>query len=176
MSGSASHPAAGGEAEESPLAWLARRRGRDGRPLVDAVQVEAGERLRADFTFGGLQPRTTVDWSAFGGGGPASRRVPGGATVDLADAALAARERVNRAIAAVGPELAGVLVDVCCFLKGLVAVERERGWPARTAKVVLGLALDRLAAHYGIEHRAVGPAMSRGVRRWGAPGYRPEIG
>jgi len=172
----AAQPPGDGVADESPLAWLARRRGRDGRPMLDSVQVEAGERLRADFSFGGLQPRTTVDWSGFGGGGAASRRVPGGATVDLADATLAARERVNRAIAAVGPELAGVLVDVCCFLKGLEAAERERGWPARTAKVVLALALDRLAAHYGLGRAVVGPRQSRGVRHWGAAGYRPEIG
>lgn len=159
--------------DESPLVWLGRRRGRDGRPLLDAAQVAAGERLRADFTFGGIQPRTTVDWAGFGGGGPASRRGPGGASVDLADAALAARQRVATALAAVGPELSGVLVDVCCFLKGLEAVERERGWPARAAKIVLALALARLAAHYGLAREARGPRHSLGVRHWGAEGYRP---
>ena len=32
---------------ESPLAWLARRKGRDGRALIEPVQLLAGERLRA---------------------------------------------------------------------------------------------------------------------------------
>jgi hypothetical protein len=162
------------DAGESPLAWLGRRRGRDGRPMLEADQVMAGERLRADYTFGGLLPRITVDWSAFGGAGRGTRR-PAGDAADLAEATLAARDRVGRALAAVGPELAGVLVDVCCFLKGLEAVERERGWPARSAKIVLGLALDRLAVHYGIGRKAVGPDRSRGIRHAGTPDYRPNI-
>ena len=36
---------------ESPLAWLARRRGRNGRALIEPHQFQAGERLRADFTW-----------------------------------------------------------------------------------------------------------------------------
>jgi hypothetical protein len=47
---------------ESPLSWLASRRGRDGRAL-EAHQLEAGERLRADFTRANLMPRITSDWS-----------------------------------------------------------------------------------------------------------------
>lgn len=45
---------------------------------------------------------------------------------DLADSAIAARVAVNRALEAMGPELAGVALDVCCFMKGLETVERER--------------------------------------------------
>ena len=49
---------------ESPLAWLARRKGRDGRLLIAPVQLQAGERLRAEFTRAQLMPRTTSNWSA----------------------------------------------------------------------------------------------------------------
>ena len=49
---------------ESPLAWLARRRGRDGRAMIEPHQLQAGERLRADFTLANLMPRTTSNWSS----------------------------------------------------------------------------------------------------------------
>jgi hypothetical protein len=138
---------------ESPLAWLARRRGRGGATLIDAAQFEAGERLRADFTFGQLMPRTTSDWSA---AVASTRRGSGGGAAEMTEAALAARQRVGRALDAVGPEFAGVLLDVCCFLKGLEDVERERRWPLRSAKVVLQLALDALARHYGYRRQLRG--------------------
>lgn len=159
---------------ESPLGWLSRRPGRDGRPLLSSAQVEAGERLRLDFTRGGLMPRVTQAWQA--GGARAARRSGGRGTAgELGDAALDARARFNRAVSAVGPELGGVLTDVCCFLKGLETVEAERGWPVRSAKIVLALALSRLAAHYGLSEAARGPEAAR-MRSWGAEGYRPEVG
>ena len=152
---------------ESPLAWLARRKGRDGRPLVEPIQVLAGEKLRLQFTRANLTPKTTSNWSA-----PImqSRRAGGGGgAAAVADVIVAARQQVHRALDAVGPEFAGLLVDVCCFLKGLEDVERERGWPSRSAKVVLQLGLDRLARHYGLAAEARG--RSRGtICTWLAPG------
>ncbi|MBB4303791.1 hypothetical protein GGD81_002843 [Rhodobium orientis] len=132
---------------ESPLAWLARRRGRDGKPYLSEAQVAAGERLRADFERGRMAPRVTANWSAMDL--PADRRSgERGGIADLTDAALAARGRVAKALDAVGPELSGILIDVCCFLKGLEEVERARSWPARAGKVILAIALSRLDAHY----------------------------
>jgi hypothetical protein len=49
---------------ESPLVWLARRKGRDGRALIEPVQLQAGERLRADFTRAQLMPRVTANWTS----------------------------------------------------------------------------------------------------------------
>ncbi|MFN3547662.1 MAG: DUF6456 domain-containing protein [Mesorhizobium sp.] len=152
---------------ESPLFKLARRKDRDGRPFLDADLFRAGERLRADYTRGLLMPRLGVNWASLGGGGSGGA---GGGAVDLTDAALAARARVDRAIEAVGPELAGLLVDVCCFLKGLETVEAERGWPVRSAKVVLRAALSALARHYAPQPRR---AAAR-ILHWGARDYRPR--
>ena len=47
---------------ESPLGWLARRKGRDGQPLIDPVQFQAGERLRGDFTRAQMTPCVTSSW------------------------------------------------------------------------------------------------------------------
>lgn len=150
---------------ESPLAWLARRKGRDGQPMVTPAQFQAGERLRADFTFAQLAPRMTVDWAAPGAGSAGSGA---GGLAALADTVMAARQRLRRALDAAGPEFAGLLVDVCCFLKGLEDVERERGWPSRSGKIVLQLGLDRLARHYGLAGEARGGPRTP-VRTWLAP-------
>ncbi len=134
---------------ESPLAWLAVRKGRNGKALVDAASVEAGERFRRDFTFAQIMPRTTASWSA----APSDSAYR---DMTYSDVVIAARQRVDHALDAVGPEFSGVLMDVCGFLKGLEAIESERGWPARSGKVVLCLALSRLARHYGYGVRAEG--------------------
>ena len=160
---------------ESPLALLRSRKGKDGRPFLDAREFGAGERLRADYTRGQIMPRLGVNWDAAGSAG-GRQGGAGGGIVELTDAALAARRRVETALGAVGPELSGVLVDVCCFLKGLEQVEAERGWPARSAKVVLKSALGALARHYEpLEGRAAGRTKPA-ILHWGAPGYRPELG
>jgi len=147
---------------ESPLGWLRRRRGSDGQPLITRLQLEAGERLRTDFTIAQMTPRMAVDLTA-----PvvAGRR---GAKTDalLPEIVLAAKQRVRRALSDAGPGLADLLLDVCCHLKGLEAAERHNGCPRRSAKIVLQIALDRLALHYGLLARA--PARSP-MRSWRAP-------
>lgn len=88
---------------ESPLAWLRRRKDKDGQPMISAAEFEAGERLRADFTFGQLMPSVTARWSPVGAGDGRPRSA-GNSAADLTDNALAARQRVHRALDAVGPE------------------------------------------------------------------------
>lgn len=155
---------------ESPLAKLVRRKGKDGRPFLNAREYDAGERLRADYTRGQIMPRLGANWEASVASG---RRADGGGMADLTDAALGARRRVDKAIEAVGPELSGVLIDVCCFLKGLERVESERGWPVRSAKIVLKTALGVLARHYFPPADA--PRDRAKPLHWGAEDYRPSI-
>lgn len=157
---------------ESPLAQLARRKGRDGRPFLTASEIEAGERLRADYERGSIVPRIGMNWCGMGQATSGGGRAAG--TVELGDAAMAARRRVDAAVEAVGPELAGLLVDICCFLKGLERVEAERGWPVRSAKVVLKTALAALDRHY--RPRETGRAAGRrSIIHWGSGDYRPSI-
>lgn len=164
----------GHDLDESPLAWLRRRRRKDGVALISEEQFQAGERLRADFTFAQLGPRVTANWDLALASAPASRGGAAGAGVEMADNVVAAGERVARALRAVGPELSGMLVDVCCFLKGLEDLERETGWPQRSAKVVLDLALTRLARHYGLLRDGDAATSGKQPRHWGTPDYRPS--
>ncbi|WP_245941914.1 DUF6456 domain-containing protein [Sphingomonas gilva] len=126
---------------ESPLGWL-RARG-----LVDARQFEAGERLRADYETASLGQRVTMRWDA----APASggRRGPPRA-VDATVGQISAKRRFDAAIAALGGGLSDIAWRVICAGEGLPVAEEGLGWPKRSGRVVLTLALDRLADHYGL--------------------------
>lgn len=154
-------------AKASPLQPLIKLRERDGTPFLSEEAVAAGERLAADFEYGGLQPRITASWEP-----RLSSRLRGQppASTELSDSRYAARARVARAVEAMGPELSGVALDICCFGKGLELVERERQWPARSAKLMLRAALLALARHYAP------PQALPKARHWGAEGFRPDLG
>jgi Domain of unknown function (DUF6456) len=133
---------------ESPLLWMRRRKGRDGLPMINNEAFIAGEKLRQDYTLANMTPRVTANWSnptrgARGAGAPMEH---------FSDTMLAARQRVDNALSDCGPEFSGVLLDLCCFLKGLEQIETEHGWPVRSGKVVVILALSRLARHYGLSY------------------------
>ena len=158
---------------ESPLSWLRQHKDGNGRPLLTDAEFDAGERLRADFERAHLQPRVTSAWSAVANDSRARRAAPGLAMA-MSDNAVAARQQVEAALVAVGPEHAGVLVDVCCLLQGIELTERNKGWPRRSGKVVLQHALAALARHYGLAPAVRAAAITR-VRHWGAADYRPSI-
>lgn len=131
---------------ESPLTRLRHRKTISGGTWLDDDHVEAGERLRKDFTIGQFVQSVSSNWDGAIGATKSGR----GGKADLADSAIDARERLEKALQVVGPDLAGVLSDVCCFLKGLELVERERRWPPRSAKLMLRTGLDLLTRHYGL--------------------------
>lgn len=120
---------------ESPLTWL-RARG-----LLDARRFEAGERLRADYEVAGLGPSVTMRWDGI--------RVDGGrGGGDATIAHVAAKRRFDAAVDAVGGGLNDILWRVVCAGERLPAAERALGWPSRAGRLVLDIALGRLADHY----------------------------
>lgn len=124
---------------ESPLTWLHAR-----GHLSDA-QFDAGERLRADWERAQLAPGLTMRWDAVrikGSGGDRG--------LNASERQIAAKARFDGAVAAAGPGLADVLWRVVCAGEGLPDAERGLGWPARSGKLVLGLALDRVAGFYRV--------------------------
>ncbi|HEY9039175.1 MAG TPA: DUF6456 domain-containing protein [Roseovarius sp.] len=128
---------------ESPLIALARRKGRDGAQFIPNELVRAGERLREDFELSQMGPRVTQDWSRFlttpGGGGGTDGHARG---------FEAARRRVEGALHDLGPGLGDIALRCCCHLEGLERAEQRMGWSARSGKIVLRIALQRLKRHY----------------------------
>lgn len=126
---------------ESPLGWLLTR------GLIDQRRFDAGERLRADWTMAGLGARVTMRWDA----SPTARGPRGpGQALDPTLAAIAAKRRFEGAVAAAGAGLSDILWRVVCSGEGLEAAEAALGWPRRAGKLVLLMALERVADYYGI--------------------------
>ena len=130
---------------ESPLAALARRKDRDGTPFLDDTLVHAGERLREDFELAQMGTRVTQNWDRFLTGGGR-----GGFSNDshIGNGNTAARDRVTQALSDLGPGLSDVALRCCCYLEGLEMAEKRMGWSARSGKIVLRIALQRLKHHY----------------------------
>lgn len=128
---------------ETPLSVLARRRGRDGHTFLTPDLVAAGERLREDFELAQMGPRVAQNWESFLTG--PSR---GTGEADAGDNTARARMRLEAALHELGPGLGDMALRCCCYLEGLENAERDMGWAARSGKVVLRIALQRLKRHY----------------------------
>ena len=122
---------------ESPLTWL------HSRGHLSDVQFAAGEALRRDWERAQLAPGITMRWDAVrikGSGGDIS--------LTASERQLAARARFEGAVSAAGPGLSDILWRVVCAGDTLPLAEREMAWPVRSGKLVLRLALDRVAGAY----------------------------
>ena len=123
---------------ESPLGWL------HAHGHLDDRLFDAGERLRADYERAQLSPGVTMRWE------PVRLRGVGGARLAPAERQLAARQRFDGAIAAAGKGLEDILWRVVCACETVPMAEQALAWPTRSGKLVLKLALDRVADFYRI--------------------------
>ena len=121
---------------ESPIAWL------HARGHLDDRLFDAGERLRADYERAQLAPSTTMRWDPVRIGGS------GDAALTPTERQIAARARFDGAIAHAGKGLSDILWRTVCAGESLPDAERALAWPARSGKLVLRLALDRVAEFY----------------------------
>lgn len=121
---------------ESPLAWLHAR-----GHLTDR-QHDAGERLRSDYERAQLSPSITMRWDAVRIAGTGDRGL------NPSERQTAARQRFDAAITHAGSGLSDILWRVACAGEGLPAAEKVLEWPARSGKLVLRIALDRIADFY----------------------------
>lgn len=132
-------------AAESPVSVLARRRDREGNPFLTPDLISAAEQLREDFELAQMGPRVTQNWERFLTAGDRGSFQPDGKS---GGGARDARERVSAALRDLGPGLGDMVLRCCCFLEGLEVAEKRMGWSARSGKIVLRIALQRLKRHY----------------------------
>lgn len=129
---------------QTAVAWLARRRDADGRPLLTAVQVAAANRLALEAETASRGPSITLRWDALprAGAGSAIQAGPGGP-------AMAAARRVEAALAACGAARP-MVVAICIRASALQAAERDLGLRRREGKRLLQAGLTALADHFRI--------------------------
>jgi hypothetical protein len=123
---------------ESPLAWLHAR-----GHLSDRLH-DAGEALRADYERAQLAPSVTMRWD------PVRIKTTGERGLAPGERQIAARQRFDGAIRAAGKGLEDILWRVVCAGEALPDAEKSLGWPARSGKLVLKIALERVADFYRI--------------------------
>ena len=124
---------------ESPLTWL------HARGHIDDTQFDAGERLRADYERAQLSASVTMRWDPVRISGQGGDR-----GLSPTERQIAAKTRFDGAIAEAGSGLSDILWRVVCAGESVVAAEKSLAWPARSGKLVLKLALDRVANYYRI--------------------------
>jgi len=121
---------------ESPLAWLHAR-----GHLSDRL-FDAGEALRADYERSALSASITMRWD------PVRVKSTGERGLSPSEKQIAARQRFDGAIKAAGRGLEDILWRVVCAGEALPEAEKTLGWPARSGKLVLRIALERVAEFY----------------------------
>ena len=127
---------------ESPIAWL------HARGHLDTRLFEAGEALRRDYERARLSPSVTMRWDPVRiKTGP---RGDANAGLTPTERQVAAKRRFDEAIAAAGRGLEDILWRVVCAGEGVSQAEKSLGWPSRSGKLVLRLALERVADFYRI--------------------------
>jgi hypothetical protein len=139
---------------ESPLVGLSRRRDKSGAPFLNRALVAAGERLREDFELSQMGPEAQSDWDEIV---LSNVRAAGKVGAAEGNPPAQARMRVTQALADLGPGLGDVALRACCYLEGMESLERRMGWSARSGKIVLRIALQRLTRHYEEVHGKFGP-------------------
>lgn len=142
------------ELVETPLMALSRRRDERGDPFLTRDQIAAGERLREDFDLSQREQGEPTDWDALLEELPFATRSE--RNLD-GNGATSADARLRRALRDLGPGMADVALRCCCLLEGLETVERRLSWSARSGKIVLRIALERLHQHYRAEDARVTP-------------------
>ncbi len=124
---------------ESPLCWL------HARGYLTDRQLLAGENLRGDYEAAALGPHITMCWDD----APRDpRKRSASQSLNATERMISAKARFDDALVFLGQDLSDIAWRVICTGESIPVAERTLTWPVRSGKIVLRIALDRLAEYY----------------------------
>ena len=124
---------------EHPVKILARKKMPNGDPFLEAEHVAAADFMSEDFRLSGFEEHPV---------GSMNELLEYVYPSETDGAILRSHERLVAALDALGPDLGDIALRCCCMGEGVETAERRMGWSARSGKIVLRIALRRLAMHY----------------------------
>lgn len=127
---------------ESPLCWL------HARGYLTDRQLLAGESLRGDYEAAAMGPHVTMCWND----APRDRQRRGAPQgLNATERMISAKARFDDALVYLGRDLSDIAWRVICAGESIPGAERAMTWPVRSGKIVLRIALDRLAEYYRLQ-------------------------
>ncbi len=155
---------------ESPISKLTIFKDKK-NPFLKPHHIEAAKKFALLFEKSQLRARTTINYFASPKG---KEKYSNFTTAELSDMAIDARRKIEQLLNGMPDECASVIIDICGLEKGLQIVESEKGWPRRSAKLVLRIGLEQLAQKFGLTPKAVGKLKGKSTY-WQKEGSRPTI-
>lgn len=137
------------EIDISPIVKLYNRQRNIAYKYLKERHLYAGQRLFKNFLNANLQPNITMDWNKLNS--VKQNHYMGKKESGFSENNYIARTKLYDSLKHVGEEFSAILVEICIFGNGLEATEKTMNWPARSGKLLLTLALDKLADFYGMD-------------------------
>lgn len=136
-------------ATTSPIFKLYNRQKSSPNSYLTVSHLKAGQTIFDIFTNTKLTPNVTTNVERLMAG--PQKHYMGTKTENVSDKSYNARKKLYNILEYLGDEFAAIIVEVCIFGSGLVVVEKMFDWPARSAKLLLTMALNRLAEYLEIK-------------------------
>lgn len=132
--------------DHAPLLKLYNRQRNMAHKYLSETHLQAGQKLFDLFVKANLRPNVTMNWENLQS--VKQSHHTGGKDMGFSETTYIARRELYESLSHVGQEFSAILVEICLFGNGLEATEKAMNWPARSAKLLLTMALDRLAEYY----------------------------
>ena len=153
---------------ENVILKLNKKYDKKGNPIISLEQMNAAIKLQKDYEKAQLRQKITLNWESFKNKTQKNKKYT---QYTQSETGSRARKRLQNALNYVGPELTPILIKICCMEHGLTQTETNLQIPKSSARIILQIALTRLARYYGFEQKTD----KIPINHWGAQDYKPKI-